>query len=402
VPHISLVFGEMWETQTLIWVVEEPGTAKAVKDHIRSELVSMEINDKTRNIPSLDGMRAISILLVIVAHSSQNFSRWIKIPLGSYLLFAHTGVSVFFVISGFLITSLLLKELHATGTIGLKRFYLRRAFRIFPPFYLYLGIIFVLALVGVFHTPLRAFFFAAIYTSNYYFGPGGDFLGLQHIWSLSVEEQFYLLWPAALLLLGKRRAIYLAGFLILISPWSRLVTYFVLAPEHRALVDRMFHSSIDTIMFGCLLALLWQNDRFNRLLRMGTNSWSMAGAVFFLFLVDPLLDLRFRGSYSMLIGMTLEGISICLITVYVVRRPETFPGRVLNTPILRHIGVISYSLYLWQNILTAVAGRYFPLDLVAILACAELSYWAVERPSLRLRDRLRKQTRSNPPVEVRP
>jgi peptidoglycan/LPS O-acetylase OafA/YrhL len=361
----------------------------------------MEINDKTRNIPSLDGMRAISILLVIVAHSAQNFSRWIKIPLGTYLLFAHTGVSVFFVISGFLITSLLLKELHATGTIGLKRFYLRRAFRIFPPFYFYLGIIFVLALVGVFHTPLRAFFFAAIYTSNYYLGPGGDFLGLQHIWSLSVEEQFYLLWPAALLLLGKRRGIYLAGFLILISPWSRLVTYFALAPEHRALVDRMFHSSIDTIMFGCLLALLWQNDRFNRLLRMGTSSWSMAGAVFFLFLVDPLLDLRFGGSYSLLIGMTLEGISICLITIYVVRRPGTLPGRVLNTPLLRHIGVISYSLYLWQNILTGEAGQYFPLDLVAILACAEFSYWAVERPSLRLRDRLGKRTPSGPPVEVR-
>jgi len=361
----------------------------------------MEINDKTRNIPSLDGMRAISILLVIIAHSAQNFSRWIKIPLGSYLLFAHTGVSVFFVISGFLITSLLLKELHATGTIGLKRFYLRRAFRIFPPFYFYLGIIFVLALAGVFRTPLLAFFFAAIYTSNYYLGPGGDFVGLQHIWSLSVEEQFYLLWPAALLLLGKRKAIYLAGFLILISPWSRLVTYFVLAPEHRAVVDRMFHSSIDTIMFGCLLALFWQNDRFHRLLRIGTNSWSMAGAVFFLFLVDPLLDMRFRGSYSLLIGMTLEGISICLITVYVVKRPETLPGRVLNTPILRHIGVISYSLYLWQNILTGEAGQYFPLDLVAILACAELSYWAVERPSLRLRDRLRKRTSSDPPVEVR-
>jgi peptidoglycan/LPS O-acetylase OafA/YrhL len=361
----------------------------------------MEINDKTRNIPSLDGMRAISILLVIVAHSAQNFSRWIKIPLGTYLLFAHTGVSVFFVISGFLITSLLLKELHATGTIGLKRFYLRRAFRIFPPFYFYLGIIFVLALAGVFHTPLRAFFFAATYTSNYYLGPGGDFLGLQHIWSLSVEEQFYLLWPAALLLLGKRRGIYLAGFLILISPWSRLVTYFALAPEHRALVDRMFHSSIDTIMFGCLLALLWQNDRFNRLLRMGTSSWSMAGAAFFLFLVDPLLDLRFGGSYSLLIGMTLEGISICLITIYVVKRPGTLPGRVLNTPLLRHIGVISYSLYLWQNILTGEAGQYFPFDLVAILACAEFSYWAVERPSLRLRDRLGKRTPSGPPVEVR-
>ena len=150
--------------------------------------------------------------------------------MGSYLLFAHLGVSVFFVISGFLITSLLLKELDATGTIAIKRFYLRRAFRIFPPFYFYLAIVFVLAVVGLFPTPLRAFFFAATYTSDYYLGPGSGSGGLQHLWSLSVEEQFYLLWPAALLLLGKRRAIYLAWFLILVSPLSRTVTYLVLAP----------------------------------------------------------------------------------------------------------------------------------------------------------------------------
>jgi peptidoglycan/LPS O-acetylase OafA/YrhL len=364
----------------------------------------LEINDEarnipSRNIPSLDGLRAISILLVIVAHSSQSFAQWIRIPAGSLLLFAHTGVSVFFVISGFLITSLLLKELHATGAISLKRFYVRRAFRIFPPFYLYLAIIFALALAGVFHTPLRAFFFAAIYTSNYYFGPGGGFVGLQHIWSLSVEEQFYLLWPAALLLLGKRRAVYLAGFLILISPLSRVATYFALAPEHRAMVDRMFHSSVDTIMFGCLLALLWQNDGFNRRLRSWINPWSMAGSVLFLFLLDPLLDHCFRGGYDLTIGMTLEGIGICLITLYVVRFPQTVPGRILNTPVLRHIGLISYSLYLWQNILTGEADKYFPLNVAAILACAEISYWAVERPSLRLRDRLRKRVGNDPPIE---
>lgn len=359
----------------------------------------MEINDKTRNIPSLDGMRAISILLVVGAHSGQNLSRWIKVPPSFYVLFAHTGVSVFFVISGFLITSLLLKELHATGTIALKRFYVRRAFRIFPAFYLYLGIIFVLALFGVFHTPLRAFFFAAIYTSNYYLGPGGDFPGLQHVWSLCVEEQFYLLWPAALLLMGKRRAGYLAGFLIIASPLSRAVTYAVLAPQHRAVVDRMFHSSIDTIMFGCLLALLWQNDHFNRLLRAWIRPWSMGAAIFFLFILDPLLVLRFRGSYSLVVGMTLEGVSICLITLHVVTRAKTLPGRILNTPALRHIGVISYSLYLWQNIFASEAGRYFPLNLVAVAVCAELSYWAVERPTLQLRDRFWERARGELPIE---
>lgn len=349
----------------------------------------MRINDRTRNIPSLDGMRAISILLVIAGHSIPHFARWIKLPARIYILFAHTGVSVFFVISGFLITILLLKELDGTGTIGLRRFYLRRAFRIFPPFYLYLSIVFVLTVMGVFQLPLRAFFFAATYTSNYFFGPGGGFAGLQHLWSLCIEEQFYLLWPATLLLLGKRRAIYCATVLILISPLSRVLTYFVLAPQHRAMVGRMFHSGIDTIMFGCLIALLWQSDLFERTRRIWASDWCFAGNVFFLGCLDPLLDLRFQGRYGLTVGMTLEGVSICLVTLYLVTRPGTAPGRLLNTPALRHIGVISYSLYLWQNILTSENLGFFPYNLAAILVCAELSYWGVERPALRLRDRLR-------------
>jgi peptidoglycan/LPS O-acetylase OafA/YrhL len=348
----------------------------------------MRINDKARNIPSLDGMRAISILLVIAGHSISHVPRWLKISAPTYILFAHTGVSVFFVISGFLITSLLLKELRATGTIGLKRFYLRRAFRIFPAFYLYLGVVFVLTVAGVFQVPLRAFFFAATYSSNYYFGPGGAFVGLQHLWSLSVEEQFYLMWPAVLLLLGKRRAIYFATFLIVISPLSRVLTYFALAPQHRAMVDRMFHASIDTIMFGCLIALLWESSLFQRTRWIWASEWCFAGAVLFLFALDPLLDLRLQGRYGLTVGMTLEGVSICLITLYVVTRPGTPAGRLLNTPLFRHIGVISYSLYLWQSIFSSESFGYFAYNLAAMLACAELSYWGVERPSLRLRDRL--------------
>jgi peptidoglycan/LPS O-acetylase OafA/YrhL len=355
-----------------------------------AQATRMRISEKARNIPSLDGMRAISILLVIAGHSISHVPRWIKIPAPTYILFAHTGVSVFFVISGFLITSLLLKELDKTGTIGLKRFYLRRAFRIFPAFYLYLGVLFVLAVMGVFQVPLRAFFFAATYSSNYYFGPGGAFVGLQHLWSLSVEEQFYLMWPAVLLLLGKRRAVYFATFLIFISPLSRVLTYFALAPQHRAMVDRMFHSSIDTIMFGCLIALLWESSLFERTKGIWASGWCFSTAVLFLLFLDPLLDLRFQGRYGLTVGMTLEGVSICLVTLYVVTRPGTSGGRVLNTPFLRHIGVISYSLYLWQSILTSENFGYFAYNLAAVLACAELSYWVVERPSLRLRDRLRK------------
>ena len=84
--------------------------------------------------------------------------------------------------------------------------------------------------------------------------------------------------------------------------------------------------------------------------------------------------------------MTLDGLSICVITLYVVRRPRTLPGRILNLPLLRHIGIISYSLYIWQSVLCIEGARFAPFNLVAILVCAEISYWAIERPSLRLRD----------------
>jgi peptidoglycan/LPS O-acetylase OafA/YrhL len=173
-----------------------------------------------------------------------------------------------------------------------------------------------------------------------------------------------------------------------------LLTYDVLAPAHRAMVNRMLHSSIDTIMFGCLLALLWKSERFNRLLSpwmdSWTGSWIMAGSALFLLVLDPILDYRLHGSYNLLAGMTLEGIAICLVMLYVVRRPGTVSGRVLNLAPVRHIGIVSYSLYLWQNIIIGKGERYFPWDLIALLAAAELSYWVVERPALRLRDRVEK------------
>jgi peptidoglycan/LPS O-acetylase OafA/YrhL len=352
----------------------------------------LQINDKTRNIPSLDGMRAISIALVLIGHSNEIVSRFTKIPQGCLLALAHTGVMVFFVISGFLITNLLMKECNATGDIRLKRFYLRRAFRIFPPFYVYLGIIFLLTLVGVFHAALQTFLAAALYSTNYYVGRDAGFIGVQHIWSLSIEEQFYLLWPALLLWLGRRKSISLALVILLVSPLVRAITYQFLAPQNRAMVDRMFHSSMDTIMFGCLLALLWRSERFLKLARPliadRTGSLLMGVAVVFLLVLDPVLNLRYRGGYHLLAGMTLQGLAISAILLRVVHRPEKLSGRLLNVGAVRHIGIISYSLYLWQNIIIGEWQRFFPFDLLALLAVAEASYWLVERPALRLRDRI--------------
>ena len=124
-----------------------------------------------------------------------------------------------------------MKELNATGTISLKRFYFRRALRIFPPFYAYLAVGLAAHAGGWFAGELRAFVVAGTYTSNYL---GVDSELLEHTWSLSLEEQFYLLWPAALLLLGTRKSIKLAVWVILLSPLSRIVTYYLAPTSPRA------------------------------------------------------------------------------------------------------------------------------------------------------------------------
>ena len=341
---------------------------------------------KPRNIPSLDGLRAVSVGMVIAAHLSGVVAQKIPfIPLWLYVAWGSLGVQTFFVISGFLITLILLKELNATGTISLGRFYFRRALRIFPAFYAYLAAGLALTLAGVFAGELRAFLVAGTYTTNYL---GLNSPLLEHTWSLSLEEQFYLLWPAALILLGTRKGIKLATWLILLSPLSRIVTYY-LAPHHRALVGAMLHSGLDSIMFGCLLALLWHNSRFNEFVQPLIRGRVASLSGLFVLVLSPVLQAHFRGSYSLVVGLTLNAICLSQILLYVVRVPDSVLGWVLNTRVLRHLGLISYSLYLWQEMFAGENSvRFFPWSLPAILACAELSYWLVERPSLLLRERL--------------
>jgi len=355
-------------------------------------------NPTSRSIPSLDGLRTICVALVILTHTFAYIHGEPKsFPLLQLIAWGRSAVDVFFVISGFLITGLLLKDSDEKSGYRLKRFYLRRFFRIFPPFYLFLGVVLILWKTGVQPVDSRAFITAATYTYNYL--PHGLGWLLAHCWSLSLEEQFYIIWAPCMILLGWKKSRTVALGAILLSPAIRFLTY-VLAPRIRGSEDMMLHTRLDTIMFGCAMALLWKDARFNRWVEKLVRPSLVMFAIFYILILGPCLSTRFAARYDWTIGYSLEGFLISVVILYAVRTPSSGFGKFLNWAPMRHIGVISYGIYLWQQMFTGPYAFWVPLNLVVVLGCAELSYWLVERPSFRLRDWTEKRWLPRPPSPI--
>jgi peptidoglycan/LPS O-acetylase OafA/YrhL len=339
---------------------------------------------RERTIPSLDGLRAISVGLVVLSHYG-TVGTGASVWNSCVFLMGQMGVNMFFVISGFLITFLLCKEYAEKSTISLKRFYIRRAFRIFPAFYFYLAIAAVFSALGIFHARLEEFVIAGVYLWNYYMPHDGAVV-LGHTWSLALEEQFYLFWPVLLKILRPSRALYMAIGLILVEPFVRVAT-FVYIPSLResGKISAMFQTRIDTIMFGCLIALLWRHPDFKRLADRYLRAPAFYASIVFLLCVNPFLNIWFRVMYHAF-WLTLEGATLSIVLIYLVRQPETTSGRFVNLRSLRFVGVLSYSFYLWQQMFIKLWHGWFPANLAAAFGCAALSFYLIERPALRLRD----------------
>lgn len=203
------------------------------------------------HLPSLDGIRAVSILLVLLGHvgGTQGLPR-LDLGVGDY---AHLGVVVFFVISGFLITSLLLSEHETHGRISLKLFYARRSLRIFPASYAYVATLVVLTLLGIIHVPARHIWYAVTYMVNYL--PDASWQ-VGHLWSLSVEEQFYLFWPGLFVVFRPKEALKIAVAVVLLGPVARIAAWFLLkgTPYYDL---SLFPTVADSLATGCVLAS-WQ------------------------------------------------------------------------------------------------------------------------------------------------
>jgi len=345
-------------------------------------------------IPSLDGLRAISILFVIIGHASatlpplQGAAETLVHGLTLIAGNGEMGVTVFFVLSGFLITTLLLKELRKTGGLSIKAFYIRRAFRIWPAFYLMVAVVVFLGVTKAIPLTAGEVASASLFYWNYYPHGATGFLG--HTWSLAVEEQFYFVWPLLLKFLGAGRAAWFATGVIVVEPAVRVANYW-LAPSMRSHIGIMGHTRADSLMMGALAALLYGKPDFERFMgRLFAWHLPLAGGCFLLF-ANPILEVWARGGYLLPVGFLLQTCLITLIMLWAIQNPDRWFGRVLNSRLAVHVGLISYSLYLWQQMFLNVDNKtfsgIFPLNLVVTFAVAECSYWFVERKFLAMRKR---------------
>lgn len=345
--------------------------------------VSLKKPTGNNRLPSLDGLRAISIVLVLLGHLSgtRGFVR-LNLGVGDY---AHLGVVVFFVISGFLITRLMLSEYAAKGRISLRLFYARRALRLFPASYAYIACVCLLWWGGVVHLQAKDIWHAVTYTVNYL--PGRSWQ-IGHLWSLSVEEQFYLIWPCTFVLLGLRRAGWVAAGAILLGPVARSCAWLFLRGTPYGDLE-IFPMVADSLAMGCLLAKIggWLQGK-NWYLQLFRPVYSF-GLVALILLIN-----RYMGyTVVAVFGSSVINLSLAVLIHRSVYRSSDWIGQLFNWRPIAFVGVLSYSLYLWQQLFldrnSTAWVNAFPQNLVFAVAAALASYFLLEKPLLKLRHRLR-------------
>jgi peptidoglycan/LPS O-acetylase OafA/YrhL len=386
-------------------VVGSRGTghqAGAIKEHLAFDRFQYSApRDRTyqpreielKRISSLDGFRAISIIIVVLGHLLDDE----RVRFHQHFVYqgyvnGGLGVFIFFVISGYLITSLLLRDFDKSGSLYLGRFYYRRFFRIVPPLYAY--ILFV-AVVGPFvnlRPDVRNIMTALTFTRNLDYH-SRQFM-FEHFWSLCIEEQFYLLWPVTLLITlhhkGRRGAANLAVALIILAPLFRLATFpLIHNPPFRRFVDGFLPGHMDALMFGCWAALAEGSRGFEILYRRITSLvWFLP---IWFFGISQFLGLHFGSKYGLSIRQSLDGIAVLFMILWATRNPDSVVGRLLNWRPIIHIGVISYSIYIWQTWFLHPQNHTvfatLPWSLLFILTVSELSWCTVERASYYLRDK---------------
>jgi peptidoglycan/LPS O-acetylase OafA/YrhL len=353
-----------------------------------------------RKIPSLDGLRAVAVLSVIAYHLHVPF-----IPEGR-------GVLTFFVLSGFLITWMMLHELESTGDVSIRNFYIRRILRIFPAFYVFL----ILSLAARWLTigwPNRFLLYDYLsgfsYTSNYRLALTPNLPHTaQHTWALSIEEQFYLLWPCVFVAFHKnlRRLTYVLVVVIALINVHRLVLLFGFH-THEKWLTYSFDTRADHILVGCLLAVL---------LKRGVWTWFWnqitlrlwLSLVPFLLIIASIAIAFHRGlAYRVAIGFAVDPLVTAILLVQVIAFGKSKLWGWLNWKVTAYLGKISYGMFLYHmlanRLVIVLFGRHILwFHLPAVIAMSALfgtcSFYLIEKRFLRLKSKFTDHALPQPAV----
>lgn len=336
---------------------------------------------------TLDGWRAIAVLGVVITHACHRIfsdgSPWESQLWFSVTRYGSYGVDIFFGISGFLICSRLLEEERRNGSISLKKFYLRRLFRILPPYYLYLAIVMALSVMSIVEIGFSELISCILFYRNYL--PKdlalGEYTG--HLWSLSVEEHFYLLLPFILACLNRRSSLwFITAFALLVGLWRVIEFRLNLIPSILPGVGFYDRSDIamDGLLWGAVLAHVVRQPNINTWLekKLTPGVWLTLVATCIAIVVTaiPLAHVW----KSMLIPLIIYGTIV---------HPDRIFGRFLDSKTMVWIGQRSYGIYVWQSLFLVSADvidppmgvfQLFPLNLLPVFVIAALSYEYFEKP----------------------
>ena len=346
---------------------------------------------ESRHLPSLDGWRAVAIMLVILGHAKLTEGMPPSIYyLLDILVFAELGVRIFFIISGFLITTLLIKEFNRSNRINLKLFYIRRFLRICRVYYVYLFVIILINNYLQLEISKETFIAAFLYITNFQFAEGSWFTG--HSWSLAVEEQFYLFWPV-LFLINIRRLVFFCILILLCLPLLRVYWYY--NPDYSKITLAPFLAHADALLTGCLLAALSFKSVFSCSQIIWQKSYLVVFSISLIFAITYCQSRFLYGSIMQTIGYLINNVLIgfLLLRTVIVKRSLFFCF--LNNRITKRIGALSYSLYLWQQLFLVPKDYYygkfawclFPTNILLTGLLAYFSYQYFESYFLRFKSR---------------
>lgn len=340
-------------------------------------------------IPVLDGLRGVSILFVVFSHvvHSNNSPKWLM-NVGNFLTVGNLGVQIFFFISGFLITGLLLKEKAKSNSINLYKFYWRRFLRIFPVFYFFLLFVFIASYTHFsVHIDNKSFIGPLCYISNFTYGEYGKGWFLGHSWSLSIEEQFYIIWPFLLLLVTGFKNLYFILFLIA-HILIRVIYY------KDPMIGRMllgpFLEYAPLLLSGAILAFLSFTEKLNLIKLL-----NRLNQVFILIVFCIILFIEYLGGHGKFgiillpFGKVITSTMLFFMVGYILFVSDILKT-LLNNKGLLFIGKVSYSWYIWQQIFLTQRGNFyfsgdnsflniFPYNIIASFTVAVLSYFTVEK-----------------------